>query len=73
MLDDEGDCRSGDAACFVDPRHEALGLMFDSRIEKDFKRMSGTRVSLGSMLVQPLCALHARRCAACLQRRFTHR
>jgi feruloyl-CoA synthase len=47
--DCEGFYRMGDAVRWVDADRPALGLMFDGRLDEDFKLSSGTWVSVGPL------------------------
>ena len=48
-FDEEGFYRLGDAIRFVDPANPARGLLFDGRINEDFKLSTGTWVSVGPL------------------------
>ncbi|MES2257119.1 MAG: feruloyl-CoA synthase [Pseudomonadota bacterium] len=48
-FDAEGYYMIGDAVRFVDPERPQLGLMYDGRVTEDFKLLSGTWVSVGSL------------------------
>lgn len=48
-FDEEGWYRLGDALKFVDERDPQKGLLFDGRINEDFKLSSGTWVSVGPL------------------------
>lgn len=51
-FDEEGFYKLGDAVRFVDDGDLALGLVFDGRINEDFKLSSGTWVSVGPLRVR---------------------
>jgi feruloyl-CoA synthase len=48
-FDEQGWYRMGDAARFIDPEDPQKGLMFDGRINEDFKLSTGTWVSVGPL------------------------
>lgn len=48
-FDDEGFYRIGDAVRFADPSDPSQGLLFDGRVAEDFKLLSGTWVSVGTL------------------------
>ena len=48
-FDDEGYYRMGDALVFADPAHPLKGFRFDGRLNEDFKRSTGTWVSVGPL------------------------
>jgi feruloyl-CoA synthase len=48
-FDDEGYYRLGDALKFEDPADPGKGLIFDGRLNEDFKLASGTWVSVGPL------------------------
>jgi len=48
-FDEEGFYKLGDAARFLDPEDPAQGLVFDGRVTEDFKLVSGTWVSVGTL------------------------
>ena len=48
-FDEEGFYRLGDALRFVDPANPARGLLFDGRLNEDFKLSTGTWVSVGPL------------------------
>lgn len=56
-FDDEGYYRIGDAGRLVDPVDPAQGVAFDGRVAEDFKLMSGTWVSVGTLRVRAVAAL----------------
>jgi len=56
-FDDEGYYRIGDAGRLVDDAHPELGVMFDGRVAEDFKLMSGTWVSVGTLRLRAISAL----------------
>ena len=49
VFDDEGFYRFGDAVRFVDPGDINKGLLFDGRLNEDFKLANGTWVSVGPL------------------------
>ena len=49
VFDEEGFYCLGDAARFSDPEHPEKGLIFDGRVTEDFKLISGTWVSVGTL------------------------
>jgi feruloyl-CoA synthase len=51
-FDEEGFYKLGDAVRFVDDNDLSLGLVFDGRINEDFKLSSGTWVSVGPLRVK---------------------
>ncbi len=51
-FDDEGFYMIGDAVLLADDRDPNKGLFFDGRVAEDFKLMSGTWVSVGSLRVR---------------------
>ena len=56
-FDDEGFYRIGDAGRLVDDARPELGVMFDGRVAEDFKLMSGTWVSVGTLRLRAISAL----------------
>ena len=56
-FDDEGYYRIGDAGRLVDDAQPELGVMFDGRVAEDFKLMSGTWVSVGTLRLRAISAL----------------
>jgi feruloyl-CoA synthase len=48
-FDDEGYYRLGDAVRWVDADNPRLGLMFDGRLNEDFKLSTGTWISVGPL------------------------
>ena len=48
-FDEEGFYGLGDALRFVDPANPARGLLFDGRLDEDFKLSTGTWVSVGPL------------------------
>ena len=56
-FDDEGYYRIGDAGRLVDETHPEFGVMFDGRVAEDFKLMSGTWVSVGTLRLRAISAL----------------
>jgi feruloyl-CoA synthase len=59
-FDDEGYYRIGDAGKLVDEARPERGVTFDGRVAEDFKLMSGTWVSVGSVRIRSVsaCAPH---------------
>ena len=53
-FDDEGFYGLGDAAKFVDKDDPLKGLVFDGRVTEDFKLVSGTWVSVGTLRAQAI-------------------
>ncbi|MFY9691962.1 MAG: feruloyl-CoA synthase [Candidatus Acidiferrales bacterium] len=49
VFDDEGFYRFGDAVRFIDPNDIHKGLLFDGRLNEDFKLANGTWVSVGPL------------------------
>jgi feruloyl-CoA synthase len=49
VFDEEGFYRFGDAVRFVDPNDVNKGLLFDGRLNEDFKLANGTWVSVGPL------------------------
>lgn len=58
-FDADGFYTMGDAVRLADAAHPEKGLYFDGRVAEDFKLMSGTWVSVGSLRVKALEALGA--------------
>ncbi|WP_088281345.1 feruloyl-CoA synthase [Ideonella sp. A 288] len=56
-FDDEGYYLIGDAGRLVDPQRPERGVAFDGRVAEDFKLMSGTWVSVGTLRVRAVTAL----------------
>ncbi|SVA49923.1 uncharacterized protein METZ01_LOCUS102777 [marine metagenome] len=56
MFDEEGYYLAGDAGRLVDPLDPARGILFDGRITEDFKLMTGTWVSAGTVRVNVIAA-----------------
>lgn len=56
-FDDEGYYLIGDAGKLVDEAHPEKGIAFDGRVAEDFKLMSGTWVSVGTLRVRAVTAL----------------
>jgi feruloyl-CoA synthase len=48
-FDEEGYYRLGDAVRWIDAEHPQLGLMFDGRLNEDFKLSTGTWISVGPL------------------------
>ena len=55
-FDDEGYYRIGDAGRLVEDARPERGVMFDGRVAEDFKLMSGTWVSVGTLRVRAVSA-----------------
>jgi feruloyl-CoA synthase len=55
-FDEEGYFRTGDAVTLADPDDPAAGLVFSGRIAEDFKLMTGTFVSVGTLRPKLLSA-----------------
>ncbi|HWY14967.1 MAG TPA: AMP-binding protein [Rhizomicrobium sp.] len=55
-FDEEGFYSLGDAAKFVDDNDPAKGMVFDGRVTEDFKLVSGTWVSVGTLRAQAVGA-----------------
>ena len=55
-FDEEGFFRTGDAVALADPDDPAAGLLFRGRIAEDFKLMTGTFVSVGTLRPKLLSA-----------------
>jgi feruloyl-CoA synthase len=55
-FDDEGFYLSGDALKFADPAHPDAGMIFDGRIAEDFKLLTGTWVSVGTLRAAVIAA-----------------
>jgi len=56
-FDEEGFFRMGDAVAFADPEHPEAGLRFAGRIAEQFKMVTGTWVSAGTLRAQLVAAL----------------
>ena len=56
-FDEEGFFKMGDAVTFADPEHPEAGLRFAGRIAEQFKLMTGTWVSAGTLRAQLVAAL----------------
>jgi feruloyl-CoA synthase len=56
-FDDEGYYLIGDAGRLVDPADPRQGVAFDGRVAEDFKLLSGTWVSVGTLRVKAVSAL----------------
>ena len=56
-FDDEGYYLIGDAGRLVDPGDPRQGVAFDGRVAEDFKLLSGTWVSVGTLRVKAVSAL----------------
>ncbi len=56
VFDEEGFLRTGDAVDLVDPDDPTAGLLFRGRIAEDFKLMTGTFVSVGTLRPKLLSA-----------------
>jgi len=57
MFDEDGYYVTGDAGRLFDPRDPAGGIVFDGRIAEDFKLLTGTWVSAGTIRVDVIAAL----------------
>src|SRR3954447_19536170 len=57
-FDEDGFFRTGDAVALADPDDPAAGLVFRGRIAEDFKLMTGTFVSVGTLRPTLLSASH---------------
>ncbi|XOV87827.1 MAG: AMP-binding protein [Pseudomonadota bacterium] len=55
-FDEEGFFKMGDAVRFVDPEHPERGLAFDGRVAEEFKLITGTWVSAGTLRTQLVSA-----------------
>jgi feruloyl-CoA synthase len=55
-FDEEGFYRTGDAGRLVDENDPKAGVRFDGRVAEDFKLLSGTWVSVGSLRVKAIQA-----------------
>ena len=55
-FDEEGYFKMGDAVRFVDPDHPEAGLAFDGRIAEEFKLVTGTWVSAGTLRTKVVTA-----------------
>ncbi|MCP5426334.1 MAG: feruloyl-CoA synthase [Gammaproteobacteria bacterium] len=53
-FDEEGWYCIGDAGKLADPDHPELGIEFDGRVSEDFKLLSGTWVSVGSVRLKAI-------------------
>ncbi|MEY4753427.1 MAG: hypothetical protein RJA44_1102, partial [Pseudomonadota bacterium] len=56
-FDEDGFYRIGDAAKLMDEARPERGIMFDGRVAEDFKLMSGTWVSVGTLRVRAVSAM----------------
>ena len=56
-FDEEGYYLIGDAGKLVDPADPSQGVAFDGRVAEDFKLMSGTWVSVGTLRIRAVAAL----------------
>jgi len=56
-FDSEGYYLIGDAVAFVDEDYPERGLLFDGRVAEDFKLLSGTWVSAGTLRIKAVAAL----------------
>ncbi len=56
-FDEDGFYRIGDAARLMDEARPERGIMFDGRVAEDFKLMSGTWVSVGTLRVRAVTAM----------------
>src|SRR3954447_9104138 len=55
-FDEDGWYRTGDAGRLEDPEDPNRGLVFDGRVVEDFKLMTGTFVSVGTLRIAALAA-----------------
>ncbi|BCJ50499.1 feruloyl-CoA synthase [Actinoplanes sp. NBRC 14428] len=55
-FDEHGSLRTGDAVALADPQDPGAGLLFRGRLAEDFKLMSGTFVSVGTLRSRLLSA-----------------
>jgi feruloyl-CoA synthase len=58
-FDDEGFFRTGDALSLIDPGEPSAGMLFGGRLGENFKLMSGTWVSVGSLRTRLLAHVDA--------------
>jgi len=56
-FDEEGYYLIGDAGRLVDAKDASLGVVFDGRVAEDFKLMSGTWVSVGTLRLKIVTAM----------------
>jgi feruloyl-CoA synthase len=56
-FDEDGYYLIGDAGKLVDPADPSQGVAFDGRVAEDFKLMSGTWVSVGTLRIRAVAAL----------------
>jgi feruloyl-CoA synthase len=56
-FDDDGFYLIGDAGKLVDEKNPSAGVSFDGRVAEDFKLMSGTWVSVGTLRLRAISAL----------------
>jgi feruloyl-CoA synthase len=56
-FDEDGFYLIGDAGKLVDERNPSAGVSFDGRVAEDFKLMSGTWVSVGTLRLRAISAL----------------
>jgi feruloyl-CoA synthase len=56
-FDADGFYRIGDAGAMVDESNPSAGVSFDGRVAEDFKLMSGTWVSVGTLRLRAISAL----------------
>jgi feruloyl-CoA synthase len=56
-FDEDGYYLIGDAGTLVDPNDPGQGVAFDGRVAEDFKLMSGTWVSVGTLRVKAVSAM----------------
>ena len=56
-FDEEGYYLIGDAGRFVDPQRPQAGVAFDGRVAEDFKLLSGSWVSVGTLRLRAVTAL----------------
>ncbi len=55
-FDEDGFYKMGDAGRLVDPDNVNAGILFDGRVAENFKLLSGTWVSVGSLRVKVVAA-----------------
>ena len=55
-FDEEGFYKIGDAGKLADPRDPAKGILFDGRVAEDFKLLTGSWVSAGTIRINAIAA-----------------
>ena len=55
-FDEDGFYKIGDAGKFADPKDPSKGLLFDGRVAEDFKLLTGSWVSTGTLRVAAIAA-----------------